>query len=117
MNLAAIAEELGLENITPEVTMDKLPDIRFGYASDLLSDVLAHAPGGGILVTVQVHLNVVAVAVHAELAAVIFALERRPDEVTRQRAAEEGICLLVSKEPAFDIVGKLYALGLRGFEE
>ena len=114
MNLATLITQLNLENITPEIELDRVPDIKRGYASDLLSDVMGNAPAGGMLVTVQVHLNVVAVAVHAELAAVIFALGRKPDEATRERAAQENIVLLVSQEPAFDIVGKLYALDIRG---
>ncbi|HDP36136.1 MAG TPA: serine kinase [Candidatus Hydrogenedentes bacterium] len=116
MNLAAIVNALELENLTPEIDLDTMPDIRCGYASDLLSDVLAHAPRGGVLITVQVHLNVIAVSVHAELAAVIFALGRRPDDATRARAAQEGVCLLASQAPAFEIVGKLYELGLRGVD-
>ncbi len=114
MNLAALADSLGLENLTPEINLGQSSEITHGYASDLLSDVLAHAPRGGVLVTVQVHLNVIAVSVHADLAAVIFALGREPDSATREKAAEEGICLLASKAPAFEIVGKLYEMGLRG---
>jgi len=114
VNLSTLIQQLNLENITPEIDIDNAPEIKRGYASDLLSDVMGNAPAGGILVTVQVHLNVVAVAVHADLAAVIFALGRRPDESTRERAAQENIILLVSHEPAFDIVGKLYALDIRG---
>lgn len=114
MNLNSIIEKLALENLTPEVAVDASRDVTGAYASDLLSDVLANAPQGGVLITVQVHMNVVAVAVHADLAAVIFALGRQPEEETRAKAEEEGILLLASGEPAFDLAGKLYALGLRG---
>jgi hypothetical protein len=113
MKLSDLAAKLGFERLTPATTGDS-PEIAAGYVSDLLSDVLAHAPQGGVLVTVQVHLNVIAVAVHAELAAVIFALDRRPDDTVLVRAAEEGIALYVSKLPAFEIVGRLYAAGVRG---
>ncbi|MCK5861157.1 MAG: serine kinase [Candidatus Hydrogenedentes bacterium] len=113
MNLAEIADILELENITPEIDIEKIPAVTRGYASDLLSDVLVHAPHGGVLITVQVHLNVIAVSVHAALTAVIFALGRKPDETTRETAAKEGICLLVSDKGAFEISGKLYELGLR----
>lgn len=105
---------MNLENLTGELSLATAPEINRGYASDLLSDVLGNAPAGGVLITVQVHMNVVAVAVHANLAAVIFALGRKPDETTRQRAAQENIILLSSQEPAFDLAGKLYALGMRG---
>ena len=117
MNLNEIAKKLDLELLTPEIAGDSAEDITHGYASDLLSDVLANAPRGGVLVTVQVHLNVVAVAVHAELAGVIFASGRRPEPSVCAKAIEEGIVLLVSEEPAFDVVGKLYALGFRGAHE
>ncbi len=117
MNLASLADTLGLENLTPGIDLHTAPEITRGYASDLLSDVLAHAPKGGVLVTVQVHLNVIAVSVHAELTAVIFALGRKPDDATRERAEAEGICLLGSEDPAFELVGKLYELGIRGHKE
>jgi hypothetical protein len=114
MRLNEIAEKLRLENLTPEIDTAGKAELNEGYASDLLSDVLANAPRGGILVTVQVHMNVVAVALHAELAAIIFASGRIPEAAVKEKAIEEGIALYVSKEPAFDIVGKLYNLGIRG---
>jgi len=114
MNVKQLAEELGIDSLTPEVVVDESRQVPGGYTSDLLSDVLAHAPHDGVLVTVQIHLNVVAVAAHAGLAGVIFAMGLRPDEATRQKAVEEGIALYATQEPAFDIVGRLYALGLRG---
>ena len=86
MKLEDIARELGFTELTPEVSGAKDTDIDRGYASDLLSDVLAHAPEGGLLVTLQVHLNVIAVASHAELAAVVFAGNRKP----RGRRARQG---------------------------
>ena len=74
MTLHQMASELGLENLTPELTLP-VGAITGGYASDLLSDVLANAPHGGVLVTVQVHMNVIAVALHAGLAAVVLVHE------------------------------------------
>ena len=113
MKLSELATKLGLESLTPQI-MSGAADVSGGYVSDLLSDVLANAPKGGVLVTVQVHLNVIAVAVHAELVAVVFALDRVPDEAVQAKAVEEGIALYVSSASAFDLVGRLYELGLRG---
>ncbi len=93
---------------------DGAADITHGYASDLLSDVLANAPDGGILITLQVHLNVIAVASHAGLRAVIFSCGRIPEDDVIQKAAEEGLSLFVSSSDTFEIVGRLYELGLRG---
>lgn len=113
MRLHELAGLLTLTELTP-TTGDADPNISKGYASDLLSDVLANAPAGGILVTLQVHLNVIAVAGHAGLAAVIFSSGRRPEDEVVAKAAEEGLALFVSKDDTFDLVGRLYALGIEG---
>jgi len=125
MRLRDLMHVLELEELTPGVALPVEPgeetseagvdpDITRGYASDLLSDVLANAPAGGILVTLQVHLNVIAVASHAGLQAVIFSCGRRPDDDVVARAADEGLTLLASKADTFELVGRLYELGLRG---
>ena len=114
MKLGEIVERLSLESLTPQLQPSSTVEVLGGFASDLLSDVLANAPRGGVLVTIQVHMNVVAVALHAELAAVIFSSGRVPEEKVRQKAVEEGIALYSSRESSFDVVGRLYALGLRG---
>ena len=114
MKLNEIAEKLELENMTPELQSCGSTDVSRGHASDLLSDVLSNAPRGSVLVTIQVHINVIAVSINAGLAAVIFSSGRVPGEAVRQKALEERIQLYSSKEPTFDVVGRLYALGLRG---
>lgn len=114
MKLSEITARLGLENLTPELSTSDDPDISRGYASDLLSDILANGPAGGVAVTIQAHMNTVAVALHARLAAVILANGRRPDDEVIERASEERIPLLLSEKGTFDVVGKLYELGVRG---
>ncbi len=115
MKLGELARKLQWTCLTPGVTAEQA-DVRAGYVSDLLSDVIAHAPAKGVLVTVQVHLNVVAVAVHAELSAVVFAMDRGPEDAVLHKAVEEGIALYRSKATAFELVGRLYELGVRGPE-
>jgi hypothetical protein len=112
MTLKDLAEVLDLRPLTAPV--EDNAEVTHGYASDLLSDVLAHAPAGGVLVTLQVHLNVIAVASHAGLRAVIFSCGRMPDDDILERAAGEGLSLFGSKADTFEIVGRLYELGLRG---
>ena len=114
MQLTEIIHELSLARLTPTLGAAEAADVTRGYASDLLSDVLANAPAGGVLVTVQAHLNVVAVAVHAGLAGVVFASGRVPEAEVVARAADERMPLFGSDAATFDIVGRLYALGVRG---
>lgn len=83
------------------------------YCSDLLSDVMGQARPGEVWVTVQSHLNVVAVAALKELAAVIVCGGRELEQPIVAKAAEEGVALLLAQESAFEVCGKLWELGLR----
>jgi hypothetical protein len=114
MKLRDIAERLELTNLTPELSNALDAEIACGHASDLLSDVLSNAPAGGVVVTIQAHLNVIAVALHARLAGVILAAGRTPDPETVSRAVDERVPLFCSPLSTFDIVGGLYQLGIRG---
>jgi hypothetical protein len=116
MRLQELARSLNLRELTPaaDATVGNgASDITQGYASDLLSDVLAHAPVGGILVTLQVQPNVIAVASMAGLRAVIFSCNRVPDSQDIERAAAEDLSLYVASADTFDVVGLLYSLGIR----
>lgn len=84
-----------------------------GYASDLLSDVLANSHEGNIWITLQIHQNIVAVASLKELAGIILVSGREPEEDTVAKAESEGIPLLVSGLSTFELVGRLYELGIR----
>ena len=89
-------------------------EVRGGYASDLLSDVLAHAREGDLWVTLQTHPNIVAVASLRSLGGIVLVNGREPEAETLQKAREEEIPLLVSKLPAFELIGRLAGLGLSG---
>ncbi|MFH0964418.1 MAG: serine kinase, partial [Planctomycetota bacterium] len=89
MKLRDVAQKLHLSVLTPELESRLSCDVAQGHVSDLLSDVLANAPGGGLLVTIQLHMNVIAVASHAGLSGVVFAAGRAPEEPVRRKAVEE----------------------------
>jgi len=109
MKLRDLMAELGLEHLSGE----KLDvDVAGGYVSDMLSDVMGNAPEGALWITLQKHQNIVAVAVMKSLAAVVLVKGRQPDEDTLSRAKEEDVVLLKTPLSAFEVVGKLYALGL-----
>ena len=89
-------------------------EVTGGYASDLLSDVIAHTHKGNIWITIQTHPNIVAVATMKELAGIILTGGREPDAETVQKAGEEGIPILVSPLFTFELVGRLYQKGISG---
>ena len=112
MKLIDLVEGLGL---TVEVAGDTLDvEVTGGYASDLISDVLAHAVAGDVWITLQTHQNIVAVASLKELAGIVLVGGREPQEDTLLKAAQEGVPILVSEMTTFELVGRLYELGFRG---
>jgi hypothetical protein len=83
-------------------------ELQGAYTSDLLSDVMANAPAGGALITIQAHKNTVAVATLASISVIIVCNSRPIPEDMIQAAAEEGIAILRTKESQFVVSGKLY---------
>jgi len=72
-----------------------------GYTSDLLSDVMANAEEGSVLITIQAHKNTVAVASLAGIAAIIVCNSRPvPDEML-DAARNEGIAVFLTAENQF----------------
>ena len=114
MNLSKIIEELQLEVRAGDGALGI--EVRGGYASDLISDVLAHAREGDLWITLQTHQNTVAVASMKDLAGIVLVNGREPEPDTLHKAREENIPLLVSALPAFELIGRLYNLGLSGIE-
>ena len=89
-------------------------EITGGYASDLLSCVMAGAKAGNIWVTLQAHPNIIAVASLIELAAVIVTEGVAPDPETIQKAQETGIPLLTTALDTYSTVVALAELGIGG---
>ncbi len=112
MTLADVVEKLGLDVKTGSQRLD-VPVTR-GYISDLMSDVMANAREGDLWVTLQIHQNIVAVAVMKSLSGIILVNGREPQEETLRKAVSEQIPVLVSSMPAFELVGQLYQLGISG---
>ena len=112
MKLADLVDRLSLEVRSAQNGLDH--EVTGGYASDLLSDVIGNSREGDVWVTLQIHQNIVAVAVMKDLAGVILVNGREPEEETVEKAEAENVPVLVSRLPAFELIGKLYGLGIRG---
>jgi hypothetical protein len=80
------------------------------YTSDLLSDVMANARDGGILITIQAHKNTVAVATLVNIAAIVVCNSRPLPPDMLEAARDEGIAVLLTAENQFTVSGKLYNL-------
>lgn len=112
MTLADVVAELELTVFAGESRLQR--PVKNGYAGDLLSDVMARGGEDVLWITIQIHPNIVAVAVLKDLAAVIISGGRTPEPETVQRAEKEELPLLGSTLGAFELAGRLHGLGLRG---
>ena len=106
MKVSELQRLIRAENLTPQLTEDK--EITCGYTCDLLSWVMAHGDEGMAWVTVQTHMNVVAVAVLADMACVVLPEDVEMEKEVLQKAENEGIVILSSPLTSYEICGKMY---------
>ena len=110
MTIAELAALIGAENQTPSLPMTR--EITCGYTCDLLSWVMAHGEEGMAWVTVQTHMNVVAVAVLADMACVVLPESIDMPAEILQKAEAEGLAVLKSPLTAYAICGRMAAQGV-----
>jgi len=106
MLVKEVAEKLGLKILSAGSEQE----VSSGYVSDLLSDVIANAEEGCLWITVQRHLNVVAVAQLKKLAGIILSHGIEPEATVLSRAEQEGVFIFSTAADSFTIAGKLYAM-------
>lgn len=102
----------GATDMTPDIPKEK--QVTCGYTCDLLSWVMAHGTAGMAWITVQTHMNVIAVASLMEMSAVIVPEGIQMEEATLEKAREEGVCVLQSNKTAYELCAALSAAGLAG---
>ena len=113
MKVKEMIEKLNLTLLTKDVSEDALyADVEGGYASDLLSNAMGQAQPGMVWVTMQGHQNVAVVASLIGLSAVIVAGDGPVANDTLHKANLNDVVIAATEESAFDVVGKLYALGV-----
>jgi hypothetical protein len=115
MTIAEVANALGLSVRAGESRLGT--EVTGGYASDLLSCVMAKARQGNVWVTLQSHVNIVAVAVLLQLAGIIVTEGMLPDAATLEKADAEGIPVLTTPSTTFSVVAQLAELGVKGAEK
>lgn len=108
MKLTDLVKELSLDVKSHKDGLQR--DVTGGYVSDLLSDVMANSKEGNIWITLQMHLNIVAVASLKNLSGIIIVNKRQPDEETLKKAEAEKITIMTTPLTAFEVAGRIYQL-------
>ena len=102
----------GAKDMIPETPKDR--EVTCGYTCDLLSWVMAHGKSGMAWITVQTHMNVIAVASLMEMAAVIIPEDIEMEQATLEKAQDEDICVLQSSKTAYELCALMAQAGLPG---
>jgi len=87
-----------------------LQEITGGYVSDLLSDVIGNAKDGQVWITLQTHLNIIAVASLKDISAIIIVKGLIPEADTIEKSNMENIPILSTDLDTFNITGRLFEL-------
>ena len=114
MTLREVRDILAAEVITVDANLEK--EIKYGFAADLISDVLALGRGSGVLtllITGIIHPQVIYASNIFDLGAIIFVRGKRPTEGTLQLAIENKIPLLVTPYIMYETCGRLYQHGIK----
>ena len=101
MTVGELKNTLGLKIVAGEAGLSR--NVKGGYTGDLLSFVIGHAKEEDVWVTVQGHMNTLAVAVMVGISAVILAEGVEIDEAVKIRANAEQIPVLVSERDSFTL--------------
>jgi hypothetical protein len=115
MKLTELIQKLNLSVRSAKGSLER--EVTGGYASDLLSDVLANSKEGNIWITLQIHQNIVGVASMKDLAGIILVNSREPESETLEKAEAEKVPIMVSEMPTFELIGMLYSLGIVGTKQ
>lgn len=106
MTVAELNKLLSSESFSGETGMDR--EIQGGYVSDLLSDVMGKIKDGYLWITMQSHMNIIAIAALRELPAVLIVNGITPAPEVIKKAKDEGIALLGTPFTAFEAAGIIY---------
>lgn len=108
--LKELKDKLGLKTLNSKIEQDR--EIADAYVCDLLSWVMANGKADMAWVTVQTHLNVVAVASLHDFACIIVPEDIEVPEATVARAEEENIAVFSTNKSAYQVCCELFSLGI-----
>ncbi len=92
------------EKVTGTLVVDNpRADIQFAYAGDLLSDVMGHCGENAVLITIQNHLNAIAVCTLVGVEAIVICNSRTVPDDMKEAAEREGIGILTTPLSAFAV--------------
>ena len=88
-------------------------EVRKGFASDLMSDVLTLDTDNVLLITGLANLQAVRTAEMSDISCIIFARNKKVSKEMIELAKDCNIILIECANSVFKTVGKLYGAGIK----
>jgi predicted transcriptional regulator len=108
MNTKDLIENVGLKTLS----IFDHREVTGVFVSDMLSDVMAGAQSGNLWITVQTHKNIVPAANLVDVSAIVITSGKTVPQETIELANKHNIAVLSTPLATFELIGKLYSLGL-----
>ncbi len=109
MKIQELGEKLELRKMTR--VFDR--DVTGVYISDMVSDVIANAKAGDLLVTVQIHNNVIAAANLVDLCGIVVTQDKQPTEDVVRMAEKAELTVFSTSLNRWQMATRLYEAGVR----
>jgi phage tail sheath gpL-like len=109
MKLQAVADKLELKAVSK--VFDN--DVAGVYISDMVSDVIANAKAGDLLVTVQIHNNMVAAANLVDVCGIVVTQGKLPAADVVKMAEKAEISVFSTPLNRWQVATRLYESGIR----
>ncbi len=109
MKIQELAERLELKAVTK--IFDR--DVKGVYISDMVSDVIANAKAGDLLVTAQAHANVIAAANLVDTCAVVITQGKALADDLLKMAEKAEMTVFTTALNRWQVASKLYEAGIR----
>ncbi len=110
MKLQQMVDDFGYTLLTPEV--DLTTEITSVNSCDLLSWVMANGLEGEAWITVQTHVNILAVAALLDMACIIIPSGIKAEQEVIDKAIEKEIALFTTEDNVYSIFRKFYEAGV-----
>ena len=111
MKLSEIRDLLDAEVLTGEGAVETI-EVEKGYASDLMSDVLAFASPAVLLLTGLTNVQIFRTAQMLDIPSIVFVRGKTPNEDLLELAREADMPILLTSLSMFEASGRLYGKGL-----
>lgn len=113
IRLSDIRDLLDCEVVAAPGVLDAI-EVTTACGADLMSDVLAFAKSGAVLLTGLTNAQTVRTAQVADLKAVVYVRNKQPDADAVEAACEFGMPLLRTARPMYEACGVLFGAGVPG---